>query len=120
MTPFGKFVRRERKDRRMMLGELADKLGVSAPYLSQMETGAKPIREGLAEKLIRVLELSAAEGNELIRAAAKSTTEFSIKVRSNASSDERFLASRLATSFARLSPEAKRRIREIVEDPSNG
>ena len=116
MTQFGKMLRRERKERKWLLGEMADRLGISVPYLSQIETGVKPVKEGLLKKIIAELGLSSTEANALRRAAAQAMTEFSIQVGRRASTDDRFLASQLAAGFARMSPDQKRRLRELVED----
>lgn len=117
MTQFGKLLRRERKERKMLLGDLADQLKISVPYLSQIETGARPVKEGIVKKVIEVLGLGASEANAFFRAAAQSTTEFNIQLKNNAPTQDRILASRLATGFARMSPEKKRLLRELMEDP---
>ena len=120
MNQFGAMLRRERKDRQMTLGDLAHKLGLSVPYLSQIETGTKPVQDSMVEKIIRELGLIGDEVNELRRAAALSVTEYAIKLRDGASAEDRVLAASLASGFARLSLEKKEALRRIMEDGSRG
>lgn len=120
MNQFGKMLRRERKERQMTLGDLAKKLGFSVPYLSQIETGTKPVQDSFVEKAIRELGLIGDDVNELRRAAALSATEFAIRLKDGASADDRVLASALATGFARLPREKKEELRRIMEDANRG
>lgn len=116
MTQFGEMLRRERKETNLLLGDVAERMRISVPYLSQIENGRRPPTDTFVERVILVLGLSATQGNELRRAAAQAATEFSLKVGSNAPAEDRVLASRLAYGFARLSPEKKQRLRELIEE----
>jgi len=124
MTPFGKILRQERKDRGILLAEMATRLGISSPYLSQLETGAKPLKEGFVEKVIRLLDLTQSDAEAIRRAAAKSlattVNSVTIDLRANSSSRDRELASNLALSFNRLKPETKARLREMLKDTDRG
>lgn len=120
MNQFGKMLRRERKERQMTLGDLAKKLGLSVPYLSQIETGTKPVQDSLVDKAISVLGLIGDDVNKLRRAAALSASEYAIRLKNNASADDRVLAASLASGFARLSPEKKEELRRIMEDANRG
>jgi len=104
----------------MTLGDLAKVLGLSVPYLSQIETGTKPVQEKLVEKIVQTMGLIAGDANELRRAAALAASEFAIKLRENASPDDRVLAASLASGFARLSKEKKEQLRMIMEDHTRG
>lgn len=125
MTPFGKMLRQERKDHGMSLAEMADRLGLSTPYLSQIETGAKPATPRIVDRIIELFELNAADARKLTRAAAnsvvtKAAETITIDLRSDASASDRAIASDLAFSFNRLSPTAKRRLQEFLKDERNG
>lgn len=120
MNQFGKVLRRERKERQMTLGDLAKKLGLSVPYLSQIETGTKPVQDSIVEKIVRELGLIGDDVNELRRAAALSVSEYSIRLKQEASADDRVLAASLASGFARLSPAKKEALRKIMEDETRG
>lgn len=120
MNQFGKMLRQERKERDMTLGELATKLRISVPYLSQIETGSKPLQDGFVDRAIKTLGLIGDDANALRRAAAVSMSEFNIRLKSGATNEDRVLASELATGFARMSPDAKARIRQIMRDDTRG
>ena len=124
MTPFGKMLRQERKEKGMLLGEMAAALGMSSPYLSQLETGAKPLKEGFVEKVIRFFDLNRTDADAMRRAAAKSLAatvdSVTIELRPDTSSRDRELASNLALSFNRLKPETKARLREMLKDSTRG
>jgi transcriptional regulator with XRE-family HTH domain len=116
VTPFGQLLRRERQDRNLLLGDLAKLLKISVPYLSQLETGQRFVPDGFEDKVIKALSLSPTDANELQRAAALSRSQFSIDLRKDASVEDRALAHDLAASFARLSPEAKAKLRNLLKE----
>lgn len=116
MTPFGELLRRERQDRDLLLGQLAKQLGISAPYLSQIETGQRFVPDGFEDKVIKVLGLTQAAVNELHRAAAQSRTAYTINLGKSATPDDRSLASELANTFARLTPAAKAKLRAALKE----
>lgn len=124
MTPFGKMLRQERKEKGMLLADMAAALGISSPYLSQLETGQKPLKEGFVEKVIRMLDLNRADADAMRRAAAASLPatvgSVTIELRPNASARDRELASNIALSFNRLKPETKARLQEMLKDENNG
>lgn len=124
MTPFGKMMRQERKDKGMLLADMAASLGISSPYLSQLETGQKPLKEAFVEKVIRFLDVSQSDADAIRRAAAASlamnVSSVTIELQPDASLHDRKLASNMAISFNRMKPETKARILEMMEDESNG
>lgn len=124
MTPFGKMLRQERKERGMTLAKMANSLGVSSPYLSQMETGAKAIKQGIIEKVIARLELSAVDAAALRRAAAASTPKHidtvGIRLPPNASARDRALATQFAQNFHRWKPEFKAKLKDMLENDEIG
>lgn len=124
MTPFGKQVRQERKERGMSIGFMAEKLGVSTPYLSQLETGVKPATSRILDRIIELFDLNQGDAEALTRAAAHSqqqtVSSVTIDVRSDASERDRELATHLALSFNRLSPAAKGILRSVLENKTNG
>ena len=115
MTPFGKAVRHLRIEHEKLLGEMADALDMSPSYLSQIETGKKPIPVKLPEQIGAYLRLESAAVASLREAAALSQSEFRINVGTNAQASDRLLANDLAMEFARLTPEAKAEIERIVK-----
>lgn len=120
MNQFGNLLRRERKEQSLTLGDLARKVGISVPYLSQIETGTKPAQDKLLERFVTELGLIGDDANALRRAAALSMGEYSIRMEDGADNDDRILASQLAAGFARLSHAQKDQFREIMKDVSRG
>ncbi|MCL4672436.1 MAG: helix-turn-helix domain-containing protein [Sphingomonadaceae bacterium] len=124
MNPFGKMLRQERKEKGITLAKMAEAIGVSSPYLSQMETGGKSIKSNVVEKAIDFLELSASEAERLRRAAARSTPKHvstvGIRLPESATNSDRELASRFAMNFHRWKPEKKARLKEMLEDVDIG
>lgn len=120
MTPLGTYLRRERKERGLLLGEHATQLNISAPYLSQLETGQRPIPDGFDDKIIKQWSLQEIEANELRRAVALSRSAFSISMDGDADEDDRLLAHDLADNFARLTPEAKAAMRKLLPGGRHG
>lgn len=121
MTPFGKQARLFRKERSVLLGDLAGKVGCSASFLSQIEAGNKPIPDGLVGKVSGALGLTARESASLERAAALSAKEFRIALPANARNHDRQIAQQLSVGFARMSTAKKLAILRIMreEDPSD-
>jgi transcriptional regulator with XRE-family HTH domain len=125
LTPFGKTLRKERLERGMMLGEMARKLKVGSSYLSQVETGKKPLSDSFVSKVADFFDLNTSERNALFRDAAASralskATSFNIKVPESASTFDRELAARLELGFARMPPAAKQKLDELLKESFNG
>lgn len=116
MTPFGELLRRERQERKLLLGEMARMLKISAPYLSQLETGRRSVPDGFADKVVKALSLNSSDALALERAAALSRSEFILALGSDANDEDRALAHDLADAFTRLSPEGRAKLRELLEE----
>lgn len=114
MTPFGKAVRHLRIEREMLLGEMADALGVSSSYLSQIESGKKPIPSDFPDRIARMMKLDPSAAANLRQQAAISMSEFKIMIGDSAPASDRILAGELAHEFARLTPEAKDGIAKLL------
>ena len=114
MTPFGKAVRHLRIENEMLLGGLADALGVSSSYLSQIEAGKKPIPPGFPDRVAQIMKLEAPAAADLRQQAAISMSEFKIVIETGAPASDRILAGQLAHEFARLTPEAKDSIAKLL------
>lgn len=98
----------------MLLADLAKLLRISAPYLSQIETGQRFVPDGFEDRVVKELGLCATDAQELARAAASSRSQYHIDLGADATSDDRGLASDLAMSFAKLTPNAKAQIRSVL------
>jgi transcriptional regulator with XRE-family HTH domain len=57
--PLGGYIRRQRELQKLSLRQLADLVGISNPYLSQIERGLREPSEKVLDAIARNLELSA-------------------------------------------------------------
>lgn len=113
-SPMGNELRKIRQDLGILMGDLADKLGVSASFLSQIESGKKGIPDGFVGRITSALNLAPQQQRNLERAAVASTKTFEIKLERDASASDRWLAHELSAHFARLTPAHKEKILEMV------
>jgi transcriptional regulator with XRE-family HTH domain len=58
-SPLGDYIRRQRELQELSLRQLADLVGISNPYLSQIERGLREPSEKVLDAIARGLELSA-------------------------------------------------------------
>jgi len=78
LTPFGKFLRKLRIDRGELMKDMAEKLKVTASYLSAVEIGKKAAPEAWIAVLSEKYGLD--DVQELRRLAEKSKPEFRVEV----------------------------------------
>lgn len=116
MTPFKEITRRHRKERGLLLGDLAALLGCTPSFLSQVEAGNKPIPPGFPAKIANALDLPDREAAELERAAALSAREYRITIPSDARTQDREVARLLSLSFARMPALKKDKILRILRE----
>lgn len=55
ITEIGKFLRKERIDRSLLLKDMAEAIGVSSAYLSTIETGKRQITRDLVQRIAEFL-----------------------------------------------------------------
>jgi transcriptional regulator with XRE-family HTH domain len=58
-TAFGEFIRRQRELQDLSMRQFADMVGISNPYLSQIEHGLRNPSEQVLEAMARTLQMSA-------------------------------------------------------------
>jgi transcriptional regulator with XRE-family HTH domain len=58
-SPLGEFIRRQRELQELSMRQLADLVGISNPYLSQIERGLRDPSEKVLDAIAQNLELSA-------------------------------------------------------------
>lgn len=82
-TQFGKLLRKVRIDQGMLLKGMAEGVGVSAAFLSAVETGKKAVSDDLVSRIAAFLGYApgSAEFNELQDAAVVSRGEISMSTR---------------------------------------
>lgn len=112
LTPYGKIVRKLRIDAECTLRDMAKRLGVTAAFLSAVETGSKTAPSDLADKTAQLFNLSAALKAELINAAEQSKKEFRI---TPTSQQDRELVAMFARQFDEIDDEQRQKIKQILE-----
>lgn len=94
LTDFGKALRKHRIDHSMTMMALANGIGVTPAYLSNVETGRKAVNASLIEKVVGFIGLSEQEARLLTAAASKAMPDVTLRP------DNDFEAN-LALTFAR-------------------
>lgn len=119
LTEFGKYVRKLRIDKGVVLGEMAQAIGMSSAYLSAVENGKKAITDQLIEKLVGYFSLNDAQNLDLKQAADNSPVTVKLDLR-DMPGEERTLVSAFARQVADLSPDQKKSIFEILNSKKRG
>ena len=114
LTPVGKVLRKARIDRDMLLKELAEKLDVSAAFLSAIEAGRKPMPRSFIDDVSEALNLDSIEQKLLRDAADQSADTVRISLGRSATAFDRSLASVLARNFDTLDAAQKEAIHKIL------
>lgn len=99
LTAFGKAVRKYRIDIDVRLADMAEELGVSAAYLSAVETGKKKLTDGFVAKVVRYFESRGIDAVPLRKAADAAQSEFQIDAE-GFSDDSRMLMAAFARRFS--------------------
>lgn len=84
-TEFGKFMRKIRIEKNLILKDVAELLGVSSAFLSAVEVGKKSIPTKWVDDLPRVLNLNDAEKTRLQKAINSSKHTITITEKDNVS-----------------------------------
>jgi transcriptional regulator with XRE-family HTH domain len=116
LTPFGQKCREIRKELGLLLFDMADAAKVSAGFFSMVETGRKPIPEGLVGKIVTGLNLPQRKAQELQNAAALSAKEYRLSISKNPDPLERTLAFKLQDQFAKMTPIKRQMIIDVLEE----
>ena len=76
MKTFGEFISQKRKDQMITLKAMAEAIGISSPYLSDVEKGKRYSFDlGKLEKIAKILNMSEEEKNEMMDLAGKQREE---------------------------------------------
>ncbi len=112
-TKFGEFVRILRIRCHEVMGDMAEVLNTSVPFLSAVENGKKNIPSEWIEKLIHHYHLSETEAAELREAADESRMQYKITA-GNAGITKRKAALQFARSFDRMDDDTAEKILELL------
>lgn len=112
-TKFGEFMRIQRIKNYEVMGDTAQLLHVSIPFISAVENGKKNIPEEWIMPIIEHYHLNADEQRELFDAVEASKTKVKIDL-SSASNTQRRLAIQFQRSFEQLDEDAANAIIEML------
>lgn len=112
LTEFGKFIRKYRISKGLILKQMADALGVGSAFLSGIETGSKPLPIDIEKKIASLFPFTKEEKQSLYQAADKTRKQVTIPVPKN-SLDQRIVGS-FCVNFANLTEEQKRKINQLL------
>lgn len=114
LTSLGKFLRKLRIDRGEILKDMADKLGVTASFLSAVENGKKRMPSSWNGVICREYKLNPDQQKEFTSAIAD--TEQSIEMNFyDVNLGRRELAISFARNFSEISDEQAEAIRRILQ-----
>lgn len=111
LTPFGITIRKLRLDKQMRLLDIADRMGLSAAFVSAVETGKKSIPDDYVDSVVRAMRLNAQEALELRGAADR--TRSVVRVDQLQPGDREFVAA-FARSVDTLPPDLAARLKKAV------
>lgn len=112
-TQFGKELKKLRIDLGITLMDMAQKVEVSAAFLSAIETGRKRVPDGTLDVLAARFPQIASERNKYEVLINQARREVSVSLH-NATYEDAQLATALARRFNTLSAEDKQQIRNLV------
>lgn len=117
LTGFGKELRKLRIMAGELIRDMAEKLEVTASYLSAVETGKRQVPDGWVEKITALYDLSPEERKKLQNAADSSA--LSIKLDLNGMNDRhRQTAVLFAREFGDLDDQKIEQIRMLLDEES--
>ena len=118
ITPFGKFIRKFRIDRNLILKNMADSLGVSSAFLSSVENGKRNIPKDWENKISDIYNLNEEEKTELINSIAITNNSINIDLNNVNNEKIQFVIS-LARRLTDLSEEDLKELEKITEEKEN-
>jgi len=118
MTPFGRKIRALRKDRGVTMKQMAQAIGVSAPYLSALENGKRGQPSWyLVQRIIAYFNIIWDEAEDITELARLSHPRAVIDT-SCLSPQATELANRLADSISRLSESELQQLLQLLREIS--
>ncbi len=116
MTPFGEKIRALRKDRGVSMKQMADSIGVSAPYLSALEHGNRGQPSWyLVQRIIAYFNVIWDEAEDITRLARLSHPRITIDT-SGLSPLATEFANRLSEDISNLSEDRLRQYLVMLDD----
>jgi transcriptional regulator with XRE-family HTH domain len=113
LTDLGRLLRKLRIDHSEILKDMADKLGVTASYLSAVENGKRPIPETWEGILLQSYPLDEKQKKELRNAVSDSIETLNLNI-SSANHASKEVAFTFARKMANLSEDELQQIKRIL------
>lgn len=114
-TSLGKFLRKLRIDHEEILMDMAEKLGVSAPFISSVENGKKNMPTTWVAMLTHQYHLSKDQIAELKKAVEETKTAIKLNLQ-NSTETQKDLAQCFARSFGNVDEETAKKIKKLLEN----
>ena len=118
-SKFGEFMRILRIKKGEYMGQIAEMLGTTTPFLSAVENGKKNVPKTWKEKIIEHYALSECEINELENAIEESKLQMKFDLR-NSGEKKRQAVLKFARSFDDVDEETAEKIIKLLEGQSDG
>ena len=114
LTSFGKELRKYRIDNDILLGEMASKIGVSASFLSSVETGKKKLTEKIINNIFSAYEIKD-ETKSIMSMCARNTMASQNKITVYGRDEDKELVAQFARELPTTSDEIIRKILEQLK-----
>jgi transcriptional regulator with XRE-family HTH domain len=114
LTEFGRFLRKLRIDHGELIKDMAEKLEVTASYLSAVETGKRNIPETWADRIAKFYYLNEDDKIRLQTAALHSAKIIILPIK-NAGEHKKETAVLFAREFEGMSDELLTQIRDLIK-----
>ena len=116
VTPFGKEIRKLRIDANEVLMNMADRLGITAAYLSSIENGKRDIPEDFIEKIVREQSLSDKQKKTLALAKAETQNKVILQMPENIKENQELYETAVlfARDLSKLNPKQLQKVQEIL------
>lgn len=115
LTEFGRILRKIRIDCNEILKDMAEKLNVSAAYLSAVEMGKRNIPELWVDKIAEFYNLSKEEKNTLRNAADNSSKSITLNFE-NIDKEQKETAILFAREFENIDTETLNKIKNLLRN----
>lgn len=116
MSPLGEWLRKYRIENRVTLREMSRRIGVSAAYLSAVETGNKAPTERLVNDIANIFGFTEENAHELRIAADRSKNSIRFDIDRSKPRGDAEIAALFARNFGNLDEDQKDKIRKLLED----
>ena len=118
LTSLGKFLRKIRIDHGEILKDMADKLGVTASYLSAVETGKKRMPSSWNNRVCSLYDLNQEQSSEFSKAIADTESKIELDL-SSATNTQRELAVSFARKFTDFDERQLQKFFDLLKKENN-